>query len=308
MEAMETTQNEAPVSNETEDSSSENAKSNPEAFDAKKIGDPLTPAEKIKLKFKHKIDGQEIEEELDEDQIRRERQRWLASDKRFQEAAAERKKNEAYNARGKDKYQVRDILKEWGHDPRALAEELLTEEIEFQMMSPEKKRIYELEREKFFRDKSDKERAALERQGKESEVRARLTGQLQGEVIEALKGSTLPQTPQMVSRMAQQMRVHLQRGIDISVAEAAQLVQKELIEEGKANFPKMGVTKLKEILGQDMVNALLKDSLAQVKDPVKRADKRPSDSVSERVIEKPTKGYITQNEFEKHMQRFRGKK
>lgn len=121
-------------------------------------GDPVTPPqpgdrpqteaqkeaerrEVQRLKFRLKVDGEEIEEELDEHELTIRLQKGLAADKRFREAAQRtREINELIE---KAKSDPDAFLKHLGLDPIEYAERKLERELERAQMTPEQVELEE---------------------------------------------------------------------------------------------------------------------------------------------------------------------
>ncbi|TXH11100.1 MAG: hypothetical protein E6R04_03245 [Spirochaetes bacterium] len=124
-------------------------------------GQNLTPAQKRKFKFE--VDGQAQEYEFDDNEVHARLQKSLAAEKRLKEANEIKSKSESII--NKIKTKPWDALKEAGMDPYEAASKYVVEQFEYSQLSPEAKRLKELEEENMtFKQREEKrkfeERAA----------------------------------------------------------------------------------------------------------------------------------------------------
>lgn len=281
-----------------EEENSGNGSSEPQKQTPKEAAEKAL--EKQKLKFKSKIDGQEIEEEVDYDEVARDRQRWKAADRRFEEAANLKKEAFEIIKYGQTKDGVIDLIKKFGFDPRELAEEYLANQLQMEMMTPEQRENYELKRQLYERDKAAKLEQAQREQKVEAEATERIKTQMQSEIIETLKGSGLPQTTESVKRIAYHMSKYLQRGMDITPKDVVPDVIDEIKTYTQMLLKQMPIQKLVEVIGEEKAKEWRAHDLSRVKDPLRPQPKEPSQFPE---IKKTQKGYVTDRDFEQHLKR-----
>lgn len=247
---------------------------------------PEAPKPPSKRKYKLKVDGQEFEEELSDDDIAVRLQKEKAWNKRQNELAAERKKLEEFYSRGKkDPFAVMKEM--FGVDGLTLAQQKLAEqyqlELKRQEMSPEERVREEYEaklaeeraqREEIQRQIQEKEQAALEEQVfKDTESR----------FIAALEHEGLPKTYEALAEMAKVAKMAHEHGYELSDAQLAEEVRNRL----EAHTDKLHKSVLSGLTGEallkrfpepvvkEIVKAVLARSKAAVTPPpsapVKRA-------------------------------------
>jgi hypothetical protein len=205
-------------------------------------------------KFKVKVDGEELE--VPEEDLLRDYQTRKASDKRFQEAAAAKK--EAAEMRA----QVNSVLELMTKDPRAFAEkakglglnpeefamailqpivEAEVQQARVKEMTPEQRERYDLEQKlaeyerrelerKQVEEKTAKERADAERQANVSKLRE----QIGTTILEALKTTKLPQSPETAMDLANLLEESMQRGLDVDAKTLAKDLEARRAAELKA--------------------------------------------------------------------------
>lgn len=225
-------------------------------------------------KFKLKVDGQELEEEIDlndEETIKRHLQMSKASQKRMSEAAQIRR--QAEEIVGMFKGDLKSVLKQsdkLGKTPAQVRQELedyFSEILQDEMLSPEQKTIREAQR--IVRE--NEERSKKETEQKEAAVRAQLEQQYAQDydkkITEALSSSGLPKTPKTVKRMASLMSQNLNLGLDLEPKDLVQLVREDYLSEIKELFGATDGDTLLKLLGNDVANKIRKSDLARLKTP-----------------------------------------
>jgi len=257
--------------------------------------------ERQRLKFKSKIDGEEIEEEVDYDEVARDRQKWKAADKRFQEAANLKKEAFEVIKLGQSKDGLIELIRKFGYDPRELAEEFLANQLQFEMMTPEQKENYELRRQLYERDQLAKKDLTEKEQRAETEATERIKTQMQQEIIDTLKTSGLPASTDTVKRMAAHMARYLERGIDVSAKDVVKDVWDEINVYSKAVLKNLPIQKLLEVIGEEKAKEWRAYDLGKVKDPLSRGNQQSGQAFPE--IKKTPKGFVSDKDFEAHLRR-----
>lgn len=152
-----------------------------------------------------------------------------------------------------------------GLDLKKFAAEIIEEEIENAKKTPEQieleKAKAELKRIKEEREKDEAERKELERQRLTEEAFKNYETQVES----ALEKSDLPKTPYTVKKMADWMMLGLENNVDISPAEAAELVKEEMHNDLKQMFAVMPEDVIEQIVGKETFNRVRKKNLAKAK-------------------------------------------
>ena len=232
-------------------------------------------------KFKLKVDGQEIEEEIDlndEETIKRHLQMSKAANKRMSEAAKARQQAEtiihAIRTDLKGALSNPDALGLKREDVRKIAEELLAEELENEMLSPEQKELKEL-RKQVAERKAKEQEAEKERIEKESiELQQRYADDYDKKISEALNTSGLPKTAKTVKRMAQLMYQNLEHGYELEPKHLVDIVREEYLQEIKELFSASDADAMLKLMGDDVANKIRKADLARLRQ-IKPEFKKP---------------------------------
>jgi hypothetical protein len=168
----------------------------------------------------------------DDKQIEQYLAKAVGADEKFQEAASLRKQVEQLVNELKSNPLA--ILKhpQLGIDIKALAQQVLNEELEEMQLSPEQKQIKELESK--LKEKEEKEKA-LETE-KEAAQRAKFEQEametLDNSITEALGKSNLPKSPYVIRRMADSMIAAMEMGYaDVTPDQVLPFVEEQILGE-----------------------------------------------------------------------------
>jgi hypothetical protein len=187
------------------------------------------------------------------------------ADKARQDAARASQEAEAKLARLKDPKEFFRLAKELGHDPRALAEEEVLRAIEEERLTPEQRRIREVERQLAERDEKDRrakeeaDNAALEA---ETETHRNSFADLFMGTMERL-GLPKKAGRAVVHRMADVYLQAQQVGMTVSEDDMAAHVLEGLRAEQSAVVKGMSPAEIVEWLGPDTMAAVRKYDLEQ---------------------------------------------
>jgi hypothetical protein len=224
--------------------------------------------ELLKQRLKLKVDGQEME--LPIEQIVKDYNLKQASMKRFEEAARLRKEAETfYETLLTDPKAAlsNPKLAEKGFNLRQLAENVLKEEIEREMLTPEqleqKAKERELEELKTWKQQQE-EQAQQERHAKAKQAaEAKYSTKFQ----EALEVAKLPKNPFTLKRMAEYQRQALRTGYDLTASELGDLVREEATNDLKALTSHLDAESLLSLLGDDIAKKIREHDLKRVTQP-----------------------------------------
>lgn len=264
----------------------------PVADPAKAAPASVTPAEV--RKFKLKING--AEREVDEKFLLAHAQKGIAADERFQEAAKSRKTMEALVKKAKEDPDA--LLRELtGRDPEEIYKEKLSEKLRRLTMDPKERELEEykakiasFEAEKAARDEADK-KAAMDK------TTQFFVKKYDKEIPEAIKAAGLPLTEDVIKYTADIMLSNLEEGLDLPYDVVMELVRDRYMRGVKGFLSTADKEKLIDLLGEDVVDALIaakaKKGKAAGKQPAKQAVSAPE----------PTKSpYMTPDELKKYVE------
>jgi hypothetical protein len=230
------------------------------------------PPKSTKRSLKLKVDGEEFSEEFDpndNEYMTRQFQLAKMSQKRAHEASELRKQVDAIGqyleqAKG-DPKKMRALMKELGHDERALAASIIEEEIANSQKSPEQLAKEELEEElRTLKDQQKKDKDSWEAREKE-----RLYGQEAERydmlVSKAIETSDLPKSPYVVRKMADYMLLGLENGVDVHPNDVINLVREEIQNDLQQMFAVMPEEVIEKLIGKDVLGKLRKGRVAKAK-------------------------------------------
>lgn len=266
-----------------------NVDMSPEEADSVQPEENKEPADDQKTapkKYKVKIDDEELE--VDEDEVVRGYQHARAANKKFQEAAAERKAAEQAKEEAKRVAEDRwaklktdpfKVLSELGINPRELSEEYLLKALEEEMMSPAEKEKAELTKklqEYEAKEKTAKEQEEAVKKQEEEKTKQEEILQLQkkyeqeyeSQFIKALESTKLPKNPTTIRRIAEIVMQFQQQDIDIPVEHAIRIVEQDYNRGISELVKSLEGDSLVQFLGNDVVDKIRKHTLSKVKNPI----------------------------------------
>lgn len=278
---------------ETQDLESTEQKTKEEKQAEKKL-------EKQLKKYKLKVHGKEVEEELDindDEAITKHLQMSKAAQIKMQEAAELRKAAEEFITLLKTN--PRKVLSDpnINVDLKKIAEEYMQEQIENAAKSPEqleKERLQkELEELKSKYEKDEKERKEAEFKRLQAEQEEKI----QSDIESALNTNNLPKTPYTVRKMAEMMMIALQNGIDLSPKDLVPLLRKQMNADIKDLFSASSDDVLEELIGKDTISRIRKRNLAKVKQAAETANQVKTTTASSKKESPKEEKKITIKEF-----------
>lgn len=223
-------------------------------------------------RLKLKVDGEELEEEVnfdDDEYLTKQIQMARVAQKRMQETAQLRKQMqgiEQYLSQAKgDPKRLRALLRDLGADEKALAAQIIEDEITNSQKSPE-----QIEKEKL---QEELQRLKDEAQRKEEEFKSKEFERLQAQEYErydmqiskALEKSDLPKQPYVIKKMADYMLTALQHGVELTPDEILPLVKDEIVDDLKQMFSVASDDVIEALVGKDTISRLRKKSVAAAK-------------------------------------------
>lgn len=227
---------------------------------------------KFQLKVNNKV--RDIEVDLgNEEEVKKYLQKALAADEKFQESAAIRKMME--NLVLALKTDPLSVLShpDLGVNVKELAEKVLAKELEDAQKSPEQKKIEELER--ILREKEEmakkleEEKYAAELQKLEQQI----FDDLNNQIVEALKTSSLPKTTRTVRRIGSVLRDAIMQGYDnITVKDIIPFVEQQYYAEINELLDSVDDSKLasmmEKLIGKKNLDRYRKSIVSKIKNAV----------------------------------------
>jgi hypothetical protein len=215
---------------------------------------------------KYKVNGKEVEIPLDK--LDYYAQMGLSATEKFQASAKIQKEIDSLKSEVKNPKQFLSALTKLGlskEEARSTLEEALRAEYEWEDMSPEQKAAQQEkeELEQYRRQKEEMERKAKEEQ-LSTQQQADMQ-QLEGEMFDALSASSLPKVELFAKAAFNYMAAAAAKDIDIDAKQAVKLVETDFQKNIRSSLSGMDAKGIKAFLGEDVVKALLKDSVAEVR-------------------------------------------
>jgi hypothetical protein len=224
-----------------------------------------------KKKYKLKVDGQEIEEELDldnEEAVREHLQMSKAARKRMAEVA-DYKKNVAnfFEALQKDPLKVLS-------DPRLniseearkkMAEAIINNEVEELQKSPEQREKEALQRELETLKKQHEDAKTAREQAEFTRLQEQAAVQLDNDITSAIETGGLPKTSYTVKKMAEALMFCLQNDLDLSPKDIVPYIKKNTLSDFKEIISSLPDEEFEEWLGKDQITRIRKRNLARLK-------------------------------------------
>lgn len=254
---------------DAEESSEEEEQSEEEKKQAKKKEEKAKKELERRIKkLKLKVDGKEIEEEIDlddEERLVRELQMAKMGQKRAQEKAElENEFRKFFQALQEDPLSL--LAQEFQIQPDKLIQDYIDKQLELAKKTPE-----QLERERMEAElkalKEEREREKIEAQKRELE---RLTQQEfeRMDVLfdQALAKSDIPRSPLYVKKMADYMIQAAEKGYDLSPEDVIPLVREEIHNDIQEMFKVLPEEAIEQLLGEQVLNKLRKRRIAKAKE------------------------------------------
>jgi len=252
----------------------------------------------MKKKFKLKIDGEEVEEEIDladEDRLKRELQKARAFDKRSPEFANYKKQvDQLIEMLQKN---PASVLEQMGHNIDELAEGHLKRRIEEAKKSPEQLAREKMEKElkdaqeEAKRLKKEKEDADLEKA--RNEHAAVIEKDIQSALEKA--DTILPKkNPWVIREVAKTMLLAMNNGYpNVSVAEVIPLVETQFRDDLKAMFDIFPEEVIEKVVGKNNLDRLRKKRIKAQKETTtaNQIAKATNSKPAEKQEEKPKKKF-----------------
>jgi hypothetical protein len=230
----------------------------------------------VKKKLKLKVNGGE-DDAVALEQLIADRQKYIGSEKKFDEAHKIRQEAQTRLQEIETKYNgalqflqesVKNPLlffKQAQVNPREWAETFLKGQIEWEMMSPEQRQQIQIQRE------NERLRRQVEGQTKKQEdekfeqSKSEARQRFETGIISALDKGGIPKNERSVMRMAQYMRAAADRGEDASPERFIERVRGDYAEDLRSLYGALEGEKLIEAMGEDVTEKIRKADLARVR-------------------------------------------
>lgn len=220
-----------------------------------------TKAETAARLYKVNVDGQELE--VDEDELRRGYAHNKAAAKRMEEAAMTRK--EAEQVLRIFKENPREAFKLLGQDARKFAEQVISDELNEAMLTPQQKELRDYKRKvEAYESESRRAKEEYERQQLEADI-ARHTEAIQRDIISTLETAGLPKTERTVGRIVYYMQSALQAGYNVTPKDVIDQVRQDYKYDLNALLGGLPDDALEAFIGSDNYRKIAKSTVKAAK-------------------------------------------
>lgn len=244
-----------------------------------------TPAETQLRKFRVKVDNEDLE--VDEAELIKGYAHNKAASKRMQEAAKRRQEAEhVLNALASN---PREAFKLLGMDARKFAEQLINEDLNEAVLTPDQRNQRDMRRqlEQYqAQERSYKEQA--EQQERERQQQEYMET-IQTDIIGALDASGLPKTSQTIGRFAYYMDAALRQGYEVKASDVAEFVKKDYVSDIQALMGGLSEDVIESFLGADISRKIAKSAVKKQagSTPVPRGVNAPREPKKEKAVISP---------------------
>ncbi len=247
-------------------------------------------------KRKLKIDDAEIDEEEVIKVYRERKGHQKAANKELQEGKSLRQQAENFIKMLKDPKHFKEVASKLGHNPRELAEKLIAEELEMELMDP---RDAELKKAKLklqeFEDIDKRNKAAIEERH-HNEMKEKYAKDYNEQFVAALEEAKLPPTKPMVAEMAKYIARSAKIGFKMTASEAAQLVREDILLAHQRLIGDADGETLIKLVGEQTANKIRKWDTSRIKNPEAQL-KTPAEQADERTVRRSPSKRMTPREW-----------
>lgn len=256
-----------------------------------------TPAS---IKHKVKIDGQELE--LDLEELKAGYQQAKSSQKAFQDAA--KLKDEVIQLVNMIKqdpisvmnrlnidmkslikssgYTARELIESFGEDPSEIAAALLQERIEEEMMSPEQKKAKEWDKyQETEKQKLQKQREEYEAYLQQQEHQ-KVADELQTEILGAISAAGVKPSRELLAQVANEMMIFENAGRSITAEKAMSNIKARHQEQLQLLLKNGNIAELEKILPKEVIEQYNKNRLNSRKNEFVKDAAKPKEGSSRR--------------------------
>lgn len=218
-------------------------------------------------KMKLKVNGKDVE--LDEPEVIRRAQLASAADEKFREAAQTRRQMEEFMAELQSNPLAVLTHPELGINFRELAETYLAGEFQRELMDPKDRELQDL---RSFKEKQEAQLQEAElmkqqqaQQAHMQQLQQKAAREYDQQITDVLRQSNLPKTPGTIKRVAEVMYNALEKGYEIDVNTAVDMVRESYSTDLQSLVGGMEGEGLVKFFGEELLKKIRKHDLAQLK-------------------------------------------
>lgn len=257
-------------------------------------------------KYTVKVDGQEVEVDLDE--LLKGYSANSAAQKKFQEAAQMRKQAETFIEMLRTNPTQVLTNPSLGLNFRELAEQYLVEQLQDEMLSPEEREFRDMKSRLQQFEEAEKAKADAEEQYKLQELIEARQADISKEIIGALEATGLPRNEVTISRMSHYMyqvvtnpNISQEVKDKVTFSDIADLVKQDWQAEIQSLLGTSNIETLLQLVGDEGVKKIRKWDVERVKQP----KKQPTQHVTKSTKKKDDKNKVSMADFRSYLDTLR---
>lgn len=218
-------------------------------------------------KYKYKVDGKEVEEELSDDDVKKHLSMSRAAYKRMQEAASEKKQAQEFvkMLRENPEHVLNNEQIMGSKKFREIAEQYLSKQLQEEMLSPEEKHKREMESKLKQYEETEKQQRQQAEAKQMEQLQAHYAQDYEQKIMTGLQSQNIPKTPRTVKRMAELMSKNLQYSLELEPQQLAEIVKQDYIKEIQELFGATESDALLNLLGDGVSNKIRQADLKKLK-------------------------------------------
>lgn len=151
-----------------------------------------------------------------------------------------------------------------GLNPDEYTEARLAKKLQQLSMTPDQRKMQELEQFKAQRDAEDQQRQERDKQEHMTRAEQAADKGLRDNLLQAWKGSGLPADPRFGAWMASTMMAAQAQGLDWTWDQCASRVKEDFSTHTRETLTKLEINQLRELLGDDVLKKLREDDVRRV--------------------------------------------
>ena len=167
-----------------------------------------------------------------------------------------------------------ELARRLGVDPRVAMDQLAKEELKLLSMTPEQRRVYELEQEIAKRDSAEKDRTTRTQAEKAQQENRQVQERIAGGILKAAADAKLPKHPMALSLMSAFLRAQVNEGQHPDPTAAAEAVRDFALDYTKSSLSGLTYDQIVDTF-PDVVKKIREGDSGRVADPSASRQQRP---------------------------------
>lgn len=245
-------------------------------------------------KYEFQVNGKKRSVDFDpsnDEEVKKYLAKAMGADEKFEEAAMTRKQAEQLVTMLKENPLALLRHPELGLDVKALATQILNDELDDMQKTPEQKKLEALEKQLKEREEMLKRIEQEKRDAEMSKMQAEAYQQIDDDITNALSTSDLPKSPYVVKRIADTMIEAVNLGYeDVRVQDIMPYVEAQIMSEIQAMFAIKPTETMEKLIGKKNLDEYRKAKVSKSRaKPIETAQQIKDTGAKNKPTEKETK-------------------